>query len=163
MFNWSVTKTHAASGSVATVWAMWVAKSASVRVGLGAGRPDGGGHQSPLHHVEVGDQALRAVAHVLELTPLDLAWPQGEGGRGALQGWDARHLVGTDHMATPGGDRRRLGVQRADRLDLRSEDGRVGLTRREPVPAVVRLECGRLQKPETARRCGRRYVGLCVA
>ena len=50
--------------------------------------PDGGRHDFPSRHVEVGDQALRPVADVFILRALDQTWLHRQGGSGPLQRLD---------------------------------------------------------------------------
>jgi hypothetical protein len=62
--------------------------------------PDGGRHDFPSRHVEVGDQALRPVAQVFILGALDQAWWHRQGGSGTLQRLYPRLFIRTDAMAS---------------------------------------------------------------
>ncbi len=105
-------------------------------------------HDLARHHVQVGDQALRAVAFVLEFAAFDLAGSCGLGRGDAFQRLDAGHFIGADRVSAVFGPS--LGS-----LQIRVTHGlhphvelRVGLfvRRVEPVPRAMRLQIARLLK-----------------
>ena len=70
-------------------------------VGFGAGRSDRWADDFPADHIEIDHERQRAVADVLELSPLDFAGSQRQARCGPLQGLNTRHFVCADH-AFPG-------------------------------------------------------------
>ena len=128
---------------------VWLAKSASVRVG-----PIVGAIKSPVVTVEVADQGQRPVPLVLELDPCRLPRDHRLGRGGPLQRLNARHLVDADGVGVLGPlPRRRRAVRVADRLDLLRKLLRVLLGGVQPIPALVGLQGGRA---EVAAHLGRR-------
>src|SRR5438552_3713343 len=88
----------------------WVAVDRLADVGheicFGASRPTRWTDHFSSDHIEVDHERQRAMANVLELSPLHLALPQRQAWRGPLQGLDASHFVGADHTF-PGSHARR--------------------------------------------------------
>src|SRR5216684_4952 len=116
-------------------------------VRLGASRPDARSEHLAGGDLEVGDQALRAVALILELLPLDLAGPQGQRRVQPLQRLDPALLIGADGVNAGRLTGRRRLIGRADGPDRGVEPVRV---RRpvvgQPVARAVRFELGLLCK-----------------
>ena len=166
VLSWSISRRHSAVGLVASVRATWPAKSASVRVG-----PIVGGSTRPVTTSKLPMSVWVPWRTYSNSRRSTRPGRTGSVGAARSSAWITQrvpgHLIQTDNV--DGGllrvpvvrlERRRLGVHRADRLDLGREHRRVTLAGREPVPALVGLERGRFQKPETARRSGRRCARL---
>jgi hypothetical protein len=114
--------------------------------------PDGGRHDFPRRHVEVGAQTLRPVAEVFILGALDQAWLHGSGGGSPLQRLAPGLLIRTDDMSPLLGDCWGVLVHLAHRRHLggkRDGGSRLGV---EPVLHPVRLSIGLILK--NARHCG---------
>src|SRR3954453_23057022 len=82
--------------------------------------------------------------HILKLAPLYLPWLHRLRRSDALKGLNARHLVATDDMRSHRCQERRIGVKRADRLNLLAKGFRIisfGLGI-EPVAAAMWLKSG---------------------
>ena len=62
--------------------------------------PDGRCDHFPSRYVEVGDQALRPMAEVCILRPLDQTWLERQGGGGTLQRLYPGLFIRTDDMAS---------------------------------------------------------------
>ena len=112
------------------------------KVGFGAGRAERGTEDLPRYHIEVGDQAQRAMPFVFKFVPLHLPRLHRLGWRDPFEGLDAGHLIAADDVPSHGLEQRRIGVHRADGLDLLGEGRRVfrfGLGV-QPVAAPMGLE-----------------------
>src|SRR5712691_12107846 len=100
--------------------------------------------------VEGREQGLRAVAAILELAPLDLAWRHRQPRRDALQCLDTGHLVDGHRAVGFIGSGRSL-VDRTDIGALGIECG-IGL-RGQPVTDPMRLKVGFFFKKRPTERC----------
>ena len=97
----------------------------------------------PADHIKIDHERQRAVADVLELAPLHLAWSQRQAGRGSLQGLDTRHLIGADDTFAGGHARWRLSIRGTHVGDLLIPlFGRLGGGGRQPIPNQMWFEIG---------------------
>jgi hypothetical protein len=100
--------------------------------------------------VEGGDQGLRAMAAVLELAPLDLAWQHRQPWRDALQRLNAGHLVdGNRAMGVVGAGRGLVNLADVGALGI---EGGIGL-RGQPVTDAMWFEVGLFFKKRPTERC----------
>jgi hypothetical protein len=110
---------------------------------FGASWSDRGADDFPSDDIEIDHERQRAVADVLELPSLHLAWSQRQAGRGSLQGLDTRQLIGADHPFAGGHARWRLSIRGTHVGDLLSPlFGRLVGGGRQPIPNQVWLEIG---------------------
>ncbi len=137
-------------------WCLWIGsnglRNMRGKIFFGSCRPNGGRHDFPCRHVEMGDQALRPMTNVFLLGALDQATLHGQRGRGALQGLDPRLLICADDVAPLLSEGLCLLVHLTHcRHFVGKHLGIIGL-RVEPVFDPMRLHIGLILK--NARRCG---------
>ena len=104
----SARKSQGASGSVATTWAMWAAKSASVRVG-----PSAGARTCPVATLQVAIR-LRVPWRMYSCSRRSGRRGAAAGRGGALERLDAGQLVGAGDVAAQRLQHRGVGVGGAD-------------------------------------------------
>ncbi len=119
------------------------------KIGFGAGRPQRRGHDLPGGNVPTQHGRHRAMADVLELTPLDHARRQRQARMFALQGLDPRQFIAADHRDALRRQRRCVRVQLADIRDLRVEI-RIS-ARGQPIADLVGFKIPFLSRRSTCR------------